>query len=174
MATFSTRNIAAGQLFVDISDKPVEAEVIRNGSKVARVNIREDLIGDFIAPERLDQRLVQQRVVFQSVAIGQRVARGTVVNIVLASSFIIGTDFVTGSHAGLAQQSIGQVGDMFFVNPLVETAMRRATVADDLPPEIRTAIEATAAQNDIQITPADQSQDFQALFTTIKAAQTFR
>lgn len=174
MARFTTQDISSGQLFVDISDRPVEAEVIRNGARVARVNIRDDLIGEFVAPERLDARLVQQRVVFQSIATGQRVARGTVVNIVLASSFIIGTDFVTGSHASLADRSIGDVGDLFLVNPSVESAVRRAASIEELAPDIRIAIEQTAAQNDIPITAADQARDFQALFTTIKAAQTFR
>jgi hypothetical protein len=174
MATFSTQNFTSAQVFVDISDKPVAAEVIRNGAKVATVSIRDDLIGEFVAPERLDARLVQQRVVFQSIATGQRVPRGTVVNIVLASSFILGTDFVTGSHIGLADRSIGDVGDLFLVNPAVESAVRRATTIEELSPDIRGVIETTAAQNDIAITPADQASDFQALFTTIKAAQTFR
>lgn len=173
MAMFPTQKFSSAQLFVDISDKPIEAEVIRNGAKVARVNIRDDLIGEFVAPERLDPRPLQQRVVFQSIATGQRVARGTVVNIVLASRFLIGTDFVTGSHASLFDRSIGDVGDLFLVNPAVDSAVRRATSLEELAPDIRASIEQTAAQNNIAITPSDQARDFQALFTTIKAAQTF-
>ena len=173
MATFTKQNFSSAQMFVDISDKPIEAEVIRNGAKVARVNIRDDLISEFVAPERLDARLVQQRVVFQSIATGQRVARGTVVNIVLANRFLIGTDFVIGSHVSLASQSIGEVGDLFLVSPAVESAVRRAASIEELAPDIRASIEQTAAQNDITITPADPARDIQALYTTIKAAQTF-
>jgi hypothetical protein len=174
MAIISPRQAAAGIKFVDISDKPVEAEVIRNGAKVGRVDIREDLIADFIAPDRLDDRLEQPRVVFQSVPTGRRVARGTVVDVVLSGRYLVGADFVTGSHVGLAQRSIGEVGDLFFANEAVENAVRRAATAEELPPDVREQIEQTAARNDIPITTTTPDSDFGALFRTIKAAQTFR
>ncbi len=176
MATFPITRTAAtsGFKFVDISDKPVEAEVIRNGAKVGRVDLRQDLVLDYVAPERLDDRLTQPRVVFQSVKAGDRVARGTVVDIVLSSRYLIGTDFVAGSHATLAQRSIGEVGDLFLADTGVETAIRRAASPEDLSPDIRSAIEETASANDIPITPTAPDRDFNALFTAIKAAQTFR
>lgn len=176
MATISKTQIAAssGIKFVDISDKPVEAEVIRNGSKVGRVDLREDLVLDYVAPERLDPRLEQPRIVFQSIRSGERVPRGTVVDIVLSGRYLINADFIAGSHASLAERSIGDVGDLFLVNPAVEDAVRKATSADDLNADIRGLIEQTAGQNDIPITDTAPDRDFKSLFTAIKAAQTFR
>jgi hypothetical protein len=174
MAIFSRAGAASGFKFVDISDKPVEAEVIRNGVKVGRVDLREDLVLDYIAPDRLDDRLAQPRIVFQNVKAGDRVARGTVVDVVLSSRYLVGADFVAGSHASLAERSIGEVGDLFLADSAVENAIRGASSPDDLSPEIRGAIENTAGANDIPITSTASDRDFNALFTTIKAAQTFR
>jgi hypothetical protein len=174
MATISSRDIASGIKFVDISDKPVEAEVIRNGVKVGRVDIRQDLVADFIAPDRLDTRLAQPRVIFQSVPRDKRVARGTVVDVVLSSPHLIGANFVAGSHTGLAGRSLGDVGDLFLANAAVEDAVRKATTPDELNAEVRGSIEATAVQNNIAVSPTAPQQDFNALFAAIKAAQTFK
>lgn len=175
MGDFSLGALKAGTVrFVDISDRPVEAEVLRNGVKVSKVEIREDLVQNFIAPENLDVRLDQPRIVFQSVAAGQRVARGTVVDIVLASRYLVGADFVRGAHPGLVARSVGEVGDLFLAAPDVEDAVRRAAAPEDLSATARAAIEATAAANNVAIDGTAPGQDFRALFTTIKAAQTFR
>jgi hypothetical protein len=160
--------------FVDVSDKPVEAEVIRNGIKVPRVDIREDLVADFVAPDRLDDRLLQPRVVFQSVKTGERVPRGTQVDIVLSSPFLINADLIAGSHSALAQRSIGEVAELFLADENIQRAVRTAGSAEDLSPDVRGAIEEAAAANDIAIDGAQPNQDFQALFKTIQAAQTFK
>lgn len=169
-----TRDFLSGPKFVDISDKPVEAEVIRNGVKVGRVNIRQDLVADFIAPDRLDDRLAQPRVIFQSVPRDKRVARGTVVDVVLSSPYLIGTNFVAGAHVALAERSLGEVSDLFLANTAVEEAVRRAETPEALNADIRGLIENTAAQNNIPVSTTTPQQDFGALFAAIKAAQTFK
>ena len=170
-----TSNKASGTVkFVDISDKPVEAEVVRDGRKVPQVKIREDLVADFVAPDRLDDRTLQTRVVYQTVPAGKRVARGTVVDLVMSNPYLIGTDFVTGSHRDLSERSIGQVADTFFENVEIRRGIQLSESVEELSPQVRAAIEATAAENDIAIDKSDTERDLQSLFVAMKAADAYR
>lgn len=180
MATFNMSNpslasraLTGGIKVVDISDKPVEAEVVRDGRKVPQVQIREDLIADFIAPDRLDGRILQTRVVHQTVPAGMRVARGTVVDLVMSSPYLIGTDFVAGSHRDLSERSIGQVADTFFVSEEIRRNIQLSENVEQLPPQTRAAIEAAASQSNITIDASDSGRDLQSLFVAIKAADAF-
>lgn len=181
MATFDLKNLgvtsraaSGGLKVVDISDKPVEAEVVRDGRKVPPVKIRDDLVADFVAPDRLDERVRQQRVVYQSVPTGKRVARGTVVDLVLSNPYLIGTDFVAGAHRDLSERSIGQVADTFFVNEEVRRSIQQADDVNQLAPDARAAIEAAAAESEITIDETDPERDLQALYVAIKAADAYR
>lgn len=180
MPTFDLRNLGAnrtisgGLKVVDISDKPVEAEVLRDGRKVPSVKIREDLVADFVAPDRLDGRIVQTRVVYQAVPAGKRVARGTVVDLVLSNPYLIGTDFIAGSHRDLSERSIGQVADTFFVSDEIRRSIQLAEDVDELPPATRAAIETAAAENEITIDSTDPERDLQSLYVAIKAADVYR
>lgn len=163
----------AGRTLVDISDKPIEANIIREGKKVPPVDLKDDLLGDFVAPDRLDDRLAQPRVVYQSIKPGERVVRGTTVDVVLSSVFLIKSDLVAGSHTGLAEHPVGDVALMFLADEAVGRAVQSAATADDLSQETRKAIEETAAENDITIDETDSGRDFKALFKSIQAAQAF-
>lgn len=179
MPTFDLRNsgqlsqTAGGLKVVDISDKPVEAEVLRDGLKVPSINIREDLVADFVADDRLDRRVVQQRVIYQSVRTGARVPRGTVVDLVLSSPFLIGTDFVAGSHADLAEQSIGQVGEIFFAQEGIREDVQRAERFEDLPAATQEQIQSAARENNIALEDGDPERSPQSLYLAIKAADAY-
>lgn len=180
MANFDLRNrgtfgkTSGGVKVVDISDKPVEAEVLRDGRKVPPVQIREDLVADFVAPDRLDGRIVQTRVVYQAVPAGKRVARGTVVDLVLSNPYLIGTDFIAGSHSDLSHRSLGQVADTFFVSTEVRRSIQLADDVAELPTDARAAIEAAAVENDITLDETDPERDLQSLYVAIKAADAYR
>lgn len=169
----SVKGSPAGIRLVDISDRPVEAEVLRDGAKVARVDIREDLVADFIAADRLDGRALQQRVIFQSVSAGARVPRGTEVDVVLSSPYLIGTDFVAGSHIDLSEVTIGLVAESYLANPEIRRAVQLADTPDDLAPSVVQALEGFAQDNNVRIDSADPERDFQAFYTAVKAADAF-
>lgn len=171
--SFSESSRGVGVKLVDISDKPVEANVIRNGVQVPRIDLREDLIADFVADERLDDRVTQPRVVFQSIKVGARVPRGTTVNVTLSSKFLLGVNLVSGAHMGLANNTIGEVGELFLQDEAVSKALQGAKTPADLRPEERGAIEEAAAKNGLEIIETQAGQDFEALFVTLQAAQAF-
>jgi hypothetical protein len=162
-----------GLRVIDISDKPVQAEVLRDGVKVPPVQIREDLVADFVADDRLDGRIIQQRVIYQSVQPEARVPRGTVVDLVLSSPFLIGTDFVAGSHADLAEQSIGQVGEIFLQDDALRREVQLAERYVDLTPGAQEAIQSAARNAQINLEDNDPQRDPQALYVAIKAADAY-
>ena len=138
-----------------------------------RVDLNEALVGDFVAPDRLDERVVQPRVVYQSIKPGQRVTRGTSVDIVLASKFLVPTDFVAGAHEDLRERSIGDVGSVFLRDKQISDAIAKAEKPEDLSSDIRGKMIEAARESDVAVNEGQAGRDFQALFLTVRAAQAF-
>lgn len=174
MATFKTNEVqTAGLRVVDVSDKPIEAEVVRNGYKVPSVALNENLIADFVADDKLDGIKVQQRVAYQSVPAGKRVARGTVVDVVLSSPYLMDAGLIVGAHQGLRETSIGTVGETYFADQKVRDEVRKAQSADDLSAGARASLEAIAEEQGLELINEDPTRDFGAFYTVIKAADAY-
>src|SRR5262245_9380667 len=85
-------------VFVDLSTKPAETQVVREGFKVPTVDLVPDALRDYLAiiPKG------QPRVVTQSVAAGTTVTRGTTIDLVLVEPGTIPGKIFDGHHLGLA------------------------------------------------------------------------
>ena len=158
---------------IDISDKPVEATVTRDGRKVPQVEFHEELVLDFVARDVLDEPRQQPRVVYQSVKNGTRVPRGTAVDLVLTDPFLVDAGLVAGSHEGLKERPFAEVLRIFVPDEQTKREVQGAEKAEDLSPETRSIIEQKATENDIRIDERRDDQSFEALFKTIQASVAF-
>ena len=156
-----------------MSDKPVEAEVVRNGYKVPSVALNENLIADFVANEKLDGLKVQQRVAYQSVPTGKRVPRGTVVDVVLSSPYLMDVGLILGAHEDLRETSIGQLGETYFVDEKIRNEVRKAQSSTDLSAEATATLQAIAEENKLEFDAGDPARDFDAFYVAIKAADAY-
>lgn len=167
---FFDKSSFGGVKVIDVSKKPVQAEILRDGVKVPSVFLDYDKVKDFINPELLDDIRAQPRVVAQSIAPETDIPRGTAVDIVLSNPALMGTGLVAGAHVGLAENSILEVADIFLGDPLVRREFERAARYEDLPPAVREVVETSAREREIILVEGTPGQDSNALFTAIQAA----
>jgi len=158
---------------IDISDKPVESEVLRNGNKIPALMLDEDRVANIIAADLLDDITVQPRVVYQSISSGTRIPRGTSVDIVLASPFLVDVDVIPGAHIDMTADNMGNIAELYLADAEVRQAIGQARGYDDLPPAIRVQLEQTASDNNVGLVQGTPGQDNQALFNVLQAANTY-
>lgn len=169
----NNKKFGASYRIIDVSDRPVESEVLRNGYKVPAIELDQDRVANIIADEFLDRLTIQPRVVYQSIPSGTRVPRGTTVDIVLTSPFLIGVDVLPGAHVDLVADNMGNVADIYLADIEVRNAIGMASTYDELPPAVRTQLETAARDNNVTLAEDTPGQDTQSLFHVLQAANTY-
>ena len=167
-SSFSTLQSKAVTV-VDLSKEPERPNIVREGLRVPAVKVRPELI-DTIVVKPVDPL----RVVFQSIAPGARVPKGTVVDIKVADPIDLKIDIIQGAHRSLAQRTIRSVIDQFLESAALRQSVLAAETAADLTETARAQILQVAAGNDVVIDETDPLHNFNALFTSLQGAAAFR
>jgi hypothetical protein len=170
----ATATSAAGLKVIDVSDKPLKSNVVRQGKQVPAVALDQKIVDTFVTPDVIVTPTLAPRVVSQSIAPGIKVAKGASVDIVLAPRHTIPIDVIVGIHEGFRGRSVGVVVDNILTQPEVVGAVLDFETAADVPAPQRAAIEAALAANDIGIVPDDSKRNFDAAFRTLKGAAAFK
>lgn len=171
MATFS--RTTSPIKVVDVSAQPEVAKVVRNGRNVSTVQLNVDVAQSLIAPDLLDARQTQQRVLTQSVPAGQRVAKGAVIDVVLVSRDVVPMRAFEGVHDDLLTNSVEDVVQGYLINPTIKEAVENNDNFVDLPQATQDAFVSFALQQGVDVddaTPGKRSQD---LFSGVKIASTY-
>lgn len=158
---------------IDVSDRPESARVVRDGRTVPALRVREDVANSIVAPDLLDVRFVQPRVLSQSIAAGTRVPRGTTVDLVLVSRAVVPAGTFEGVHADLSERTLEQLALTFLADDAVRRDIAAAASFEELPAATRARIDEIAADEGIVIDEGDPARRHEALHETLRIAGTF-
>lgn len=167
-----TRNVSSTVVTVDVSDKPVVPSVVRNGVAVAAPAFNPAKVSDLIGRLGPIQRPTLPRVLSQSIQPGQRVTKGSSIDIVLVPVTNIKFDLLDNVHASLKDRSIADA-TVVTMNPAVRPLLNKAATADALTADERNQIVAALAPLNVAIDDSNPSTSFAAAFNSLKSAQAF-
>jgi hypothetical protein len=174
-ATSATSISAPGGLkVIDVSDKPMKSNVVRQGKQVPAVALDPRIVDTFVTPDVIVTPILAPRVVSQSIAAGIKVTKGASVDIMLAPRNTIPIDVIVGIHEGFRGRNVGGVVDTILTQPEVVGAVLDFETAAEVPAPQRAVIEAALASNNIGIVPDDSKRNFDAAFRTLKGAAAFK
>ena len=163
-----------GLKVIDVSDKPLKSNVVRQGKQVPAVALDQKIVDTFVTPDVIVSPTLAPRVVSQSIAPGIKVAKGASVDITLAPRNTIPIDVIVGVHEGFRGRNVGGVVDTILTQPEVFGAVLDFETAAEVPAPQRAAIEAALASNNIGIVADDPKRNFDSAFRTLKGAAAFK
>jgi hypothetical protein len=161
-------------IFVDVSDKPATAKVVREGYQVPAARFDTAKAEFFIDDLIKIPPSGQPRVVSQSIKPGVSVTPGTVVDLVLAPRGIIPFEIFENIHADLRAANLSRM------DPALENATTRETLlkyekAADVPAADRALLTTALSQGaDIGIIEDDPTRNFETAFNAARSALAFR
>lgn len=158
---------------VDVSAQPEVAQVVRNGRNVTTVLLNKDVAQSLIAPDLLDARPTQQRVLTQSIPAGQHVGKGAVVDVVLVSRDVVPMRAFEGVHDDLLANSVEDIVQGYLIDPTIKSAVENNDSFVELPDSTKDAFVSFARQMGVEVddtTPGKRSED---LFSGVKIASTY-
>lgn len=159
---------------IDVSEKPLKPNVVREGKQVPFVQLNKDIVEAVIAPDVIVRPGQAPRVVRQSIPAGTKVARGASVDLVLAPRQRIPGGVFVGGHNGFAQRNVEDIVGSVLEDEAVVSAVLDFEEPADLPPQGRRVVEAALQNADIAIDDEDPTRSFAAAFRTLKGAAAFR
>jgi hypothetical protein len=159
---------------IDVSDKPLKSNVLRQGKQVPAVELNRRIVDAFATADKVVTPTLAPRVVSQSIAPGVKVAKGASVDITLAPRHTIPIDIIVGWHEGFGERTVGGVIEEILNKPDVVEAVLDFEEPEQVPAASRAAIEQALAANNIGIVADDPKRDFNAAFRTLKGAAAFK
>jgi hypothetical protein len=159
--------------FIDVSPKPAQAKVVREGFQVPSVALDVQkasfLVDQLVTVTPADL----PRVIAQSVAKGTKVAAGTVVDLVLAPKSSVPFDIFAATHADLKGKALS------VADPVVNNAdVRQILLTYDNPADVPTADQQTLttafAGVGITVNNSDPTRTFSEAFNAMRGAVAFR
>jgi beta-lactam-binding protein with PASTA domain len=160
--------------FVDLSAKTAKAQVVREGYQVASPVFNTQKAQFFVDNLVVVNPKQTPRVISQSIAFGTKVARGTVVDLVLARPADIPFDIFDGVHKDLKNRPIAAITDTLLEDPKVrETVLKYEKVAD-IPAAEKEALRVEFGKAQINIDEAQADATFDSAFQAVRGASAFR
>jgi hypothetical protein len=159
---------------IDISDKPLKSNVVRQGRQVPAVALDPRAVDAILGPEVIITPGQAPRVVSQSIPPGTKVARGAGVDISLAPRSTIPIDVIVGFHPDFRGKNVGGVVEVILANRQVSDAVLDFDNAADVPAATRAVIEQTLTTNQVGINNDDPTRSFEAAFLTLKGVAAFK
>lgn len=160
--------------FVDLSPTTTKAKVVREGYQVASpvLNVQKtQFFVDNLAPINPKQT---PRVVSQSIVPGTKVARGTVVDLVLARPADIPFEIFDFVHRDLRDKSIAVVTDTLLEDPKVRETVLKYDKAADIPAAEKEMLRAEFGKAQITIDETQADANFDSAFQAVRGASAFR
>lgn len=172
--TATTAASRSAPVFVDVSEKTVKADVVREGYLVPAATVDKSkadfFVGELVEVTKRDE----PRVVNQSVAPGTAVPAGTVVNLVLTPRANVPFDIFENVHEALLDNSV----DLLLDGPLADARIRENVLkfekAADVPEDVRGQLVTAFEGANIGIDDDQASTSFEAAFNGARAALAFR
>jgi hypothetical protein len=172
--TFS-RNVTSQVITVDVSDKPVIPNVVRNGVAIAAPTLNPAKVTDLIGRLGPILRPTLPRVLSQSVQSGQRITKGTSVDVVMVPVNDIKFNLLDNVHLDLHNLSVAAVHTVT-LDPAIRPLLIKADTAEALTEAEQGAITGAmkkAFPGTFAIDNAVPARSFAVAFNSLKSAQAF-
>jgi beta-lactam-binding protein with PASTA domain len=160
--------------FVDLSEKTAKAQVVREGYQVASPVFNPQRTQFFVDTLVVVNPKQTPRVLSQSIASGTKVARGTVVDLVLARPADIPFDIFDGVHKDLKNRPIAAITDTMLEDPKVRETVLKYEKAADIPAAEKEVLRAEFGKAQINIDEAQADATFDSAFQAVRGASAFR
>jgi len=174
-ATTFTRNVTSQVVTVDVSDKPVIPNVVRNGVAIAAPTLNPAKVTDLIGRLGPILRPTLPRVLSQSVPAGQRIVKGTSVDVVMVPVTDIKFNLLDNVHADLQNLSVAAVQTVT-LDPAIRPLLIKADTADALTAAEQATITGAmtkAFPGSFSVDNAVPARSFAVAFNSLKSAQAF-
>lgn len=173
---FSAETAVQNKLvFVDLTEEPAKANVLREGKLVPSVVPERNRVLEAIGGLDIVRPTAKPRVLDQSIEAGVRVAVGTTIDLVMAPRDDVNMGIFTDIHVATVNTSIGQFVDSIQQSDeLVNLALKYDKVADVSETD-RTRMTALLSENTaVQVDDAVTGQGFEAAFNSMQVALAFK
>lgn len=159
--------------FIDLSDKPAQAKVVREGYQVP-TPVFDPAKTDFLINNLVTATPTQlPRVISQSVPAGTKVAAGTVVDLILAPRESVPFSIFANVHADLAAQPITFV-DTLLSDPNVRQILLSSDTSDQVSTADKTTLITAFTAAKITVNDTDPTRTFDEAFGAVRGALAFR
>jgi len=176
-ATTSTTRFVSGAIkVIDVSEKPAQANVVREGKLVPAVTTNATALQNWLNLGVIRPVEDLRRVVSQTIPAGTRVARGVAVDLLLAEARLIPLDVLDRPHRGLVDRgfTVQSIADDFLGDAEIRNAILDASTPEALSPASQQRIRNAFTQRDLTVDDGDPARDFNSAFRTLKSAAAFR
>jgi len=167
------RTSKATTQFIDISDKPTKAKVVREGFEVPTVVLDEKKTSFVLDNLTTVIPRFSPRVVSQSIPPGTKVTPGTVVDLILAPKDAIPFEIFDNVHADLKTKALSHVDDVVENVAVREVLLRRDT-ASEVTAEEKQLLVAEFQKKGVTVNEADSTRTFARAFDSVRGATAFR
>lgn len=161
-------------LFIDLSEKPAQAKIVREGHQVPTPKVDATKAGFVLDNLEILAPRVLPRVVSQSIPAGTKVTKGTVVDLVLVPKSSIPFSMFEEVHADLADKTVDTLTDTLLEN----SRARQILLAHENPADIPTAdkefLTAELVRNGVRVNESDSTRTFNKAFAGARGALAFR
>jgi hypothetical protein len=166
------QKVADNAVFIDVSDKPAQANIQRGGFAVPAPKLDEQKVLQAIDVLPIVPPKDLPRVFAQSIAAGTRVPTGSTIDLVLAPKSGIPFGVFENVHADLSARAVDAI------DPLVNTpAVRKILLTFDNAIDVPTADRATLTQAlagiNVTVNDADPQRTFERAFDSVRGALAF-
>lgn len=173
---FSSNEAVSEKLvFVDLTEEPAKANVLREGKLVPSVTPEKSKVLEALGELDIVQPTQTPRVLNQSIEPGVRVTAGTSIDLVMAPRDDVKLGIFTDIHTGTAEKSIGSfVNDLEKSHELVNLALKyeKAAEVNDTDKARMTAL--LAENTGVQVDEAAAGQGFEQAFKSMQVALAFK
>jgi len=165
--------LAAGVEFVDLSEQPAKAKIVREGYDVPAVKLDLKKVDQFVGDLTQIPTKELPRVVSQAIPPGTKVTAGTVVDVVLAPRTKIPFSVFDAVHLDLATKTLDAI-DPLFANAAAKKTLLTYSAASEVPePEkaqLKTALQAVG----VTVDETNPNKTFAKAFDSARGSMAFQ
>jgi len=168
------RRSSATKIFIDLDDKPVVADVVRNGYKVPTVLANKELLREFVSGLEVLKPTASPRVLNQSIAPGTKVGVGTEINLVMAAGKDVRIGIFDGVHVDVRDQSVATLLDKVKGETNLRNLVLKYEAVTDIEPDDQTAMAKLMKEKaGMTIDETKDGKHFRHAYTAMRAAYAF-
>jgi len=171
--TRSTTKSATGIEFVDLSDKPAKAKIVRQGFDVPEAKLDTKKVDQFLGDLTQISTKEAPRVVSQAIAPGTKVTAGTVVDLVMAARTKIPFEIFDSVHADLATKTLDWIDPVFADQAAKKTLLTYAT-PEEVPAAEKTALTTALGKVGIAVDESNPNKTFAKAFNSVRGGFAFQ
>ena len=169
----SVSKAASNVEFVDLSEAPAKARIVRQGYDVPAVKVDARRVDQFVGDLAQIPTRDLPRVVSQSIPGGTKVAAGTSVDLVLAPRTTIPFDIFEAVHADLSNKTLDAI-DAVYADAAARKTLLTYETAAEVPASEKTHLVATLQEAGVSVDDSNPARTFAMAFDSARGGLAFQ